>query len=70
MTHESAKRRGYGTMLLDAGNKMADDMDYPIYLDASKEGMPIYLKAGYQELDIVKTSPSTPMMRPRKSERV
>ncbi len=68
-THESARRRGYGALLVSEGTKLADDMDYPMYLDASKVGKFLYIRAGFQEVDVVQSSPSVPLVRPRKSER-
>ncbi|KAJ9143488.1 hypothetical protein NKR23_g6584 [Pleurostoma richardsiae] len=69
-TQESARRRGYGSMLLDIGKELADGMDYPLYLDAERDSKSLYIKAGYQELtDIAQSSPLSPLMRLRKSER-
>jgi GNAT superfamily N-acetyltransferase len=69
-TYETVRRRGYGTILLELGNKLADEMDYPLYLDSEKDAKGLYLKVGYHELtDIAKSSPLAPLMRPRRSER-
>lgn len=69
-THESARKRGYGTMLLELGNKMADDMDYALYLDAEKDAKDLYLKVGYKEIaDVAQKSPLSPLLRKKKSER-
>ena len=46
----SAQGQGVGSRLLEYVNKIVDSSDspVPIYLDASKAGQPVYLKAGYE----------------------
>lgn len=70
-THERFRRRGHGTTLLEVGNKMADEMDYILYLDSEKNATKLYQKVGYAlRTDVEQTSPLAAMMRPKKSQRV
>ena len=69
-TQESSRKKGYGTMLLEMGNKMADDIDYAIYLDSEKDATALYLKAGYDLMpEVAQKSPLAPLLRKKKSER-
>ena len=71
MTHSPARKQGHGTALLEHGNKIADELDYPLYLDAEKDAVRLYEKIGYEaQTDAVKESElMMPMVRPRRSER-
>ncbi|CAM1510514.1 Fc.00g008490.m01.CDS01 [Cosmosporella sp. VM-42] len=71
MTHSSARKRGHASALLEHINGIADELDYPLYLDSEASAMRLYERKGYRPVeDVEKTSAlMTPMMRPRKSER-
>ena len=57
-------------MLLNLGNKMADDMNYALYLDSEKNAKDLYLRVGYEEIpDVAQKSPLSPLLRKKKSER-
>ena len=69
-TEESSRKKGYGTMLLEMGSRMADDIDYALYLDSEKDATALYLKAGYELMpEVAQKSPLAPLLRKRKSER-
>lgn len=70
MTQQESQKRGYGTTLLKHANQVADEMDYPLYLDAEKDAKGLYVKVGYEEVPgVAQGSPLAPLLRKRKSER-
>ncbi|KAH8647334.1 hypothetical protein BX600DRAFT_503477 [Xylariales sp. PMI_506] len=69
MTHPDHQKKGYMSTLLDVGNQLADELDYPIFLLASEQGKPGYLKKGYEVVDATVTFPGSPMLRKKKSDR-
>lgn len=70
MTHSTARKRGHGSALLDFASKIADEWDYPLYLDSDKAAMPLYERKGYVAFqDAQRLSEMIPMVRPRRSER-
>ncbi|KAH8678296.1 hypothetical protein BX600DRAFT_545903 [Xylariales sp. PMI_506] len=62
------QRKGHMGKLLEAGHKMADELDWPMFLTSSEVGKPVYLKKGYELLE-PDSGVSCPMMRKKKSER-
>jgi len=68
-TLENQRGRGYGTALLEKGNRMADDMDYILYLDSERDARSLYEKVGYMLNEVEQTSPLVSMMRQKKSKR-
>ncbi len=53
-------------MLLDMGNELADEMDYPMFLTSSVMGKPGYLRKGYEVLEDNGGPGSCPMLGKRK----
>ncbi len=54
-TDPSCQRQGMGNALIEHGNRLADEAQLPIFLQASSYGYPIYAKHGFetvQHLDI------------------
>lgn len=66
---ESLRGKGLAAKMLELGKEMADALDYPSYLDATKLAVTLYERAGYVVQDTGLPSRSVPMRRPRKSER-
>lgn len=50
-THPECQGRGVGTKLLEWGMEYADERDARIYLEATMEGYPLYLKHGWRKLE-------------------
>lgn len=46
-THPDYQRRGCGSMLVQWGCKLADENSVGAYVDASKDGAPLYEKCGF-----------------------
>ncbi|KAH8884935.1 hypothetical protein GQ53DRAFT_810482 [Thozetella sp. PMI_491] len=65
VTLPSHQRKGYMSTLLDVGNQLADELDYPLFLMATVTGMSGYLKKGYGPLGT-----GGAMLRKKKSERI
>ncbi|KAI9035878.1 GNAT family N-acetyltransferase [Aspergillus affinis] len=78
-THPSSQGKGIGTKLLKWGMEYADERDARIYLEATMDGYPLYVKHGWRQveelvLDFVPygghgTATYSLMIRDRKSER-
>jgi len=54
-TEPSFQRQGMGNALIEYGNRLADEVKLPIFLQASPYGYPIYAKHGFetvQHLDV------------------
>ena len=69
-THEAYRKQGCATALLNRGNQLADEMDYPCYLNAAATAKHIYEKVGYvADLEAKKARP-LPMVRKKKSDQV
>ncbi|KAJ5885561.1 hypothetical protein N7495_010071 [Penicillium taxi] len=47
------QRQGLGSMLVEFGVHKADELSLPAYTEASPEGLGLYLKHGFQEVDRV-----------------
>lgn len=45
-------RRGAGGMLLKWGTDKADELGLPVYLESSPEGHNLYLKYGFQDMEL------------------
>ena len=58
LTDPSYWRRGLGTKLTKILTSQADKEGATCYLDASPLGYPIYLKCGFEEVDIVEIDKS------------
>jgi Acetyltransferase (GNAT) domain len=61
-TCPSFQRRGMGNALVQYGNKLADEVGLPIFLQASPYGFPIYQKHGFEtvqylDVDLRKWAP-------------
>jgi len=70
VTWSTERRKGYGSMAVQVGNDVADEMDYICYLDAEKDAKRVYEKCGYVvNTGVDKTSPLVAMVRPKKSQR-
>ncbi|KAH8886546.1 hypothetical protein GQ53DRAFT_750557 [Thozetella sp. PMI_491] len=70
VTQADHRRKGYMGMLLDMGNQLADDMDYPMFLLSSAMGKAGYLRREYEILEGGDGPGPCPMIRKRKSERM
>ncbi|PWY81635.1 acyl-CoA N-acyltransferase [Aspergillus sclerotioniger CBS 115572] len=46
-THTDYRRRGAARLLLEWGCEVADQENFPIYIDSSEEGRPIYERFGF-----------------------
>jgi GNAT superfamily N-acetyltransferase len=69
-TQPSYRKRGYATALLKHGFKLADELDYPSYLDAEKDAVSVYTRVGFlPQPDPAFSSPYLPMVRPKKSSK-
>ncbi|KAJ5290920.1 hypothetical protein N7478_000171 [Penicillium angulare] len=65
--HSSFQGRGLGSKLLKWGLARADEESVEVYLCSSPDGKPLYLKNGFQSLDIPSPLPEyeqTHMIRP------
>ncbi|KAL3705681.1 hypothetical protein TMatcc_009354 [Talaromyces marneffei ATCC 18224] len=51
-THPNYQRRGAGSMLVQWGCDLADRDDVSAYVDASKEGAPVYQKHGFVDYSL------------------
>lgn len=58
-TKESEQKRGAGSMLVKWGIEQARKDGVPAFLEASKEGQPMYEKAGFVKLGEVSTDLSS-----------
>ena len=68
-TLESHRKQGYGTALLEAGNRMADELDQACYLDASDGARRLYETAGYVANPHTEQTAPWAMLRAKISER-
>ncbi|KAH8428432.1 GNAT family N-acetyltransferase [Aspergillus melleus] len=78
-THPSSQGKGIGTKLLQWGMERADERDARIYLEATMDGYPLYVKHGWREVEKLVldfepygghgTATYSLMIRDRKSER-
>ncbi|KAL2883314.1 hypothetical protein SGCOL_000993 [Colletotrichum sp. CLE4] len=60
-------RRGYAQALLQRGTEIADQLGYPMYLDAEEYIVHLYSQAGFSIMtDVGQSSQMIPMMRPAK----
>lgn len=71
MTHSSARKQGHASALLDHAARIADGLDYPLYLDADRAAVPLYERKGYEAVTHVEqlSELMQPMVRPRRSDR-
>jgi hypothetical protein len=46
-------RRGAGRLMVEWGNRLADTMMLPIWVEASKQGRGLYASCGYEEIEHV-----------------
>jgi hypothetical protein len=56
--------------LLNRGNQLADEMDYPCYLNAAPTSKHLYEKVGYVADLEAKKARSWPMVRKKKSDQI
>ncbi len=68
-TLESHRKQGYGTALLEAGNRMADELDQACYLDASDAARRLSESGGYVVNPHTEQAAPWAMLRPKISER-
>ena len=69
-THEAHRKQGCATALLNRGNQLADEMDYPCYLNAATSVKHVYEKVGYVADLEAKKARSCPMVRKKKSDEI
>ncbi|KAK8056033.1 Acetyltransferase [Apiospora rasikravindrae] len=55
MTHPTQQGRGAGTMLIQWALGQAQELSLPAYLEASPDGHSLYLKNGFQDVDLLET---------------
>ncbi len=67
-TNHSCQKRGYATTLVKHGFNMADGLGYASYLDAEKDAVGLYVRAGFEPKGNLKISTFMPMLRPARSE--
>lgn len=48
--HPDYQGKGVGAQLMQWGINMAEQLNLPIYLESTVEGVPLYLKLGFQTL--------------------
>ena len=51
--HRDCPRRGAGTLLVQWGLDHGESLGLPVYLEASVNGYPLYLKLGFHDIDVV-----------------
>jgi len=51
--HPDYQRKGAGTLLLNWGTKIADQLDLPLYLEATMLGKQLYKRSGFEQVDSV-----------------
>ncbi|KAH7087866.1 acyl-CoA N-acyltransferase [Paraphoma chrysanthemicola] len=51
-TDPAFQRRGAGKLLLDWGTKKADELGLPIYLESSQQGVALYKRHGFEEIEV------------------
>ncbi|KAH8884965.1 hypothetical protein GQ53DRAFT_660700 [Thozetella sp. PMI_491] len=69
-TMDGHRKKGHGTTLLQLGSKLADDMNYILYLDSERDAKSLYESVGYVvQGDVEQTSPLVAMVRKKKGDR-
>ena len=69
MTHPNARKHGYASALLAHISAIADKNYLPLYLDAEKDAIGLYVKHGYtHQYQVPQSSFMCPMKRVKKSE--
>lgn len=63
-THPDYQRRGAGSRLIQWGCDLADKNGTMAYVDASKEGAPLYQKFGFVDKSEPNSGDVCPMARP------